>query len=419
MRNKAPKIVNDPVHGFINLPQGLLMDLINHPWMQRLRRIKQLGLTEFVYPGALHTRFQHAIGAMHLMDLALSTLVSKGNVISDDEWEAAKAAILLHDIGHSPFSHALEFALLDNIHHEEVTQIIIEKLGQELGGNMDLALAMFNNKYERPFFHQLISSQLDVDRLDYLARDSFYTGVVEGAIASQRILKMMNLVNENLVFEEKAIYSIENFLVARRLMYWQVYLHKTTVSTEQMLVQMLKRARYLFKMGTPLVMSDALRHFMDPDQNYDPTNTDTWLNQFLALDDIDIWAAIKTWAFVPDLVLSELCNALLNRKLFKVLISETPFDWQRTISMVPFGSSKLSVGTNDIPYLLCTGEINNTTYFSGGENIRILKKTGEVKDILHASDAPHVQAMNGAVTKYYLCRHPELTQGSLLDALIK
>jgi HD superfamily phosphohydrolase len=419
MRNKAPKIVNDPVHGFINLPQGLLMDLIDHPWMQRLRRIKQLGLTEFVYPGALHTRFQHAIGSMHLMDLALSTLVTKGNIISDDEWEAAKAAILLHDVGHCPFSHALEYALLDNLHHEQVTQIIIEKLVAELGGNMELALAMFNNKYERPFFHQLISSQLDVDRLDYLARDSFYTGVVEGGIASQRILKMMNLVNENLVFEEKAIYSIENFLVARRLMYWQVYLHKTTVSTEQMLVQLLKRARHLYKNGMELEMSIALRHFVDPENRYSPDNSELWITHFLALDDVDLWSAIKTWSSNEDLVLKELSNALLNRKLFKVLISETPFDWQRTVNLVPFGLPKLSVQTEHIPYFLCSGEIHNTTYFNGGENIRILRKNGDVKDILHASDAPHVQAMNSAVTKYYLCRHPDLTQGSLLEALAK
>jgi HD superfamily phosphohydrolase len=429
MRNCTAKIVNDPVHGFITLPAGLLLDLINHPWLQRLRRIKQLGLTEYVYPGALHTRFHHALGAMHLMDLALETLSSKGHDISPDEWEAAKAAVLLHDVGHGPFSHALEYTILTNVDHEHITLLVMQQLVQELGGNMSLALQMFNDTYPRPFFHQLISGQLDVDRLDYLARDSFFTGVIEGGVASQRIIKMLNLVNDNLVVEEKAIYSIENFLVARRLMYWQVYLHKTTVSTEQMLVQLLRRARHLVAEGVPLQLADPLAHFFHPTTLLAPgeepriqpndlqsSKAPAWLAHFLLLDDVDIWAAIKRWARHPDLVLSELCKALLERKLFKVLISDKPFDWERSTSMLPLGPADLSVQTADIPYLLCTGEINNTTYFAGANNIRILTKSGQVKDIMTASDAPHVQAMDNAVTKYYLCRHPRLTQGSILDA---
>lgn len=415
MKPANPKIVNDPVHGFITIPTGLIGDLVNHKWMQRLRRIKQLGLTEFVYPGALHTRFHHAIGAMHLMQQALQTLQQKGHDISPDEWEAAKVAILLHDVGHGPFSHALEYSLLDDVHHEAVTQWVMQWLVNELGGNMSLALEMFNDTYERPFFHQLVSSQLDVDRLDYLARDSFFTGVVEGGIASQRIIKMLNLVNDNLVVEEKAIYSIENFLVSRRLMYWQVYLHKTTVSTEQMLVQLLKRAKTLHQSGNDLNLPSHIEPFFMPLPMPEQGQLPNWLPDFMKLDDVDIWALIKQWSNHADTVLSELSTALLERRLFKVLISDRPFDWERITSLLPLGPSKIELKKDDIQYLLCTGELNNTTYFAGANNIRILTKSGEIKDIIHASDAPHVQALDAEVSKYFLCRHPLLTQGTLLD----
>lgn len=420
MSKRGNKIINDPVHGFISIPAGLLQSLVDHPWFQRLRRIKQLGLTEFVYPGAIHTRFHHALGAMNLMSKALDTLEQKGHTISADEREAAMAAILLHDVGHGPFSHALEYALIPELHHEEITLLIMRHLATELGGNMSLALAMFSDQYERPFFHQLVSGQLDMDRLDYLARDSFFTGVVEGGVASDRIISMLNLVNENLVVEEKAIYSLESFLVARRLMYWQVYLHKTTVSTEQMLVQLLKRARHLYAQETDLPLRWPLARFFEPLQFPDPTlppgALPSWLDAFLAMDDADIWAAIKDWSQHDDRVLKLLCQGLLQRKLFKVHISDRPFDWERTTSLLPLLTTGLELSNDEVPYLLTTGEVNNTTYFAGENNIRILMKTGEVRDITSASDAPHVQAMDSQVIKYYICRHPELTQGSLLHA---
>lgn len=410
--------MNDPVHGFISIPQGLLQQLVDHKWFQRLRRIKQLGLTEFVYPGAIHTRFHHALGAMHLMDKALDTLEQKGHDISPDEREAAKAAILLHDIGHGPFSHALEYALIQDVHHETITHAVMQALAQELGGNMHLALKMFSDEYERPFFHQLISGQLDMDRLDYLARDSFFTGVIEGGVASQRIINMVNLVAENLVVEEKAIYSLESFLVARRLMYWQVYLHKTTVSTEQMLVQILRRARYLHQHGEPLALRWPLERFFTPLEPIvlGSNALPDWLPQFLMLDDADVWAAIKEWTQNQDYVLRELCQALLERRLFKVMFSDRPFDWERITGLLPITPDGLRVGREAVSYLLVNGSVDNTTYFAGENNIRILTKSGEVRDITHASDAPHVEHMDSRVTKYYICRHPDLTQATLLHA---
>lgn len=408
MLNKK-KIINDPVHGFLTIQSELIFDIINHSYFQRLRRIRQLGLTEFVYPGAIHTRFHHALGAMHLMSISLNTLRSKSHEITEAEYEAALIAILLHDIGHGPFSHALENTVLSDVPHEAISALIMEFLNQEFGGALDLAIRIFNNQYERKFFHQLVSSQLDMDRMDYLQRDSFFTGVSEGKIGADRIIKMLEIKNDQIVVEEKGIYSIENFLNTRRLMYWQVYLHKTTVSTEQMLTQAIRRARFLAQKGTEVFASPALSLFLKNNVNLSLFKNDqTFLKAFVRLDDYDVWGAIKIWTEHEDKVLSSLSKMLINRKLFRVKLENEriPLDLKKRAYEQIKNQMRLeskALKENEIDYFLSYGVITNSAYFSDEQKILILKKNGQILDVAHASDLPNIKALTKMVKKYYLC----------------
>ena len=402
MANKK-KIVNDPIYGFITIPSKLVFDIIEHPYFQRLRRIKQLGLADYTYPGALHTRFHHALGAMHLMGLAIENLKSKGHTISYEETEAAQIAILLHDVGHGPFSHALEFTLLQNTTHEQLTEIIFEKLNQYFEGRLDLAISIFEDKYPRKFLHQLVSSQLDIDRLDYLQRDCFFTGVSEGTIGADRIIKMLELVNDEIVVEEKAIYSIENFLSARRLMYWQVYLHKTVVSAEQMIVQIIKRARHLILHGQQVVATESLKIFLERKVDFEKFYHDPkFLEAFTKLDDYDVWSAVKLWSSSNDRVLNFLCNNLLGRKLFKVQIANEPIDFD-FIQLQRQYLLENDWTNEEIDFLIVSGTISNAAYNSGNHQINILMRSGKVLEIAEASDLPNIKALNQIVTKHYTC----------------
>jgi HD superfamily phosphohydrolase len=408
MVNKK-KIINDPVHGFLTIHSELIFDIINHPYFQRLRRIRQLGLTEFVYPGAIHTRFHHALGAMHLMSISLNTLRSKSHEISNEEYEAAMIAILLHDIGHGPFSHALESTVLSNVPHEAISLLMMELLNHEFGGALDLAIQIFNNQYQRMFFHQLVSSQLDMDRMDYLQRDSFFTGVSEGKIGADRIIKMLEIKDDQVVVEEKGIYSIENFLNTRRLMYWQVYLHKTTVSTEQMLIQTIKRARYLSQHGAKIFATPALSLFLQNNVGLALFKNDkSFLKAFARLDDYDIWGAVKMWTTQEDRVLAELSKMLINRKLFKVKLENEriPLDLKKQVYDKIKQDLRLDGSTlqeSEIDYFLSYGVITNSAYFSNEQKILILKKNGEILDVAQASDLPNIKALTKIVKKYYLC----------------
>lgn len=404
MNPNKKKIFNDPIYGFITIPGELIFDIIEHPYFQRLRRIRQLGLTDLVYPGALHTRFHHALGAMHLMGVALHSLRSKGHEISDEEFEAAQIAVLLHDIGHGPFSHALESTLLSRIPHEELSLLITEDLNLHFNGALKLAIKMFRNTYKRKFFHQLISSQLDIDRLDYLKRDSFFTGVSEGTIGANRIIKMMNIANDRLVIEEKGIYSIEHFLTARRLMYWQVYLHKATVSAEKMMIQTILRARDLVISGTPLFSSPALQLFLEKNLTLqDFKKGKRYLEAFTNLDDFDIWGAIKIWQNHNDKTLAFLCNSLLNRKLFRIEISGSSFNSEVKEKIRKDLLKTLNINKEHEKYYLIHGTLSNAAYISVGENISILTKKGRIVDVAEASDLPSIQALGKIVKKHYLC----------------
>lgn len=403
------KIFNDPVYGFITVPSELLFDIIEHPYFQRLRRIKQLGLTDFVYPGALHTRFHHAVGAMHLMDSALQTLSGKNNEISDKECEASLVAILLHDVGHGPFSHALETSIFQNVTHEQLSVHIMHHLNEVFEGRLDLAIKIFSNSYERRFFHQLVSSQLDVDRLDYLNRDSFYTGVLEGKIGADRIIKMLNIADDRLVVEEKAIYSIENFLVARRLMYWQVYLHKTVLSAEHMLIKLVQRARFLQQSGIEVPASTPLKFFLAENITLaDFKAENKILEQFTSLDDYDIWHGIKTWCCHPDKLLSFLATSLLERKLFKILISSKPFDKEILLGITELVQEKFKVTEEEATYLMIAGKISNNAYEGHGRSIDVLTKLGHVVNVADASDLPNIHALSTTVEKYYICYPKEI-----------
>jgi uncharacterized protein len=398
------KIINDPVYGFINIPTELVFDLIEHPYYQRLRRIKQLGIAEYVYPGALHTRFHHALGAMHLMTEALTTLRSKGHEISDEELEAAQIAILLHDIGHGPFSHVLEKTILENVHHEDISFLLMEALNKEFNGALTLAIKMFTGEYERFFFHQLISSQLDVDRMDYLNRDSFFTGVREGFIGADRILKMLDIFDNQLVVEQKGMYSIENFLTARRLMYWQVYLHKTSICAETMLQQIIRRARDLKRAGGNVFATPSLELFLEKDVSIEHFQADKkYLQAFTEMDDSDIWGCIKVWAKHPDKLLSGISTMLLNRQLFKIIIGDSE---QSSTILEKIQIDLLSqdnVNKEDLSYLVVQGVITNAAYVSGKQNINILTKNNQVIDIAEASDLPTIKALSNIVKKYYIC----------------
>lgn len=398
------KIINDPVYGFISIPSALIYDLISHPYFQRLRYIKQLGMTHLVYPGALHTRFHHAIGAMHLMSLALEVLRSKGQQISAEEEEAATIAILLHDIGHGPFSHALEHTLVNGIMHEDISMLMMDKLNEEFEGRLAPAISIFKGQYHRSFFCQLISSQLDLDRMDYLNRDSFFTGVSEGVISFDRIIKMFNVVDEQLVIEEKGIYSIEKFLIARRLMYWQVYLHKTVIAAEQLLVKILERAKELASSGEILFATPALQHFLQNDiteRNF--FADDNHLLQFSKLDDQDIYASIKVWENHNDFILARLCKMLNARKLYKVEISNTEPSSERVEQLTNQTALALNLNQADVSYFVFTDTIKNRAYNTGNGNINILMKNNELVDIAKASDLSNIESLDKTVKKHILC----------------
>jgi HD superfamily phosphohydrolase len=398
------KIINDPVYGFININSDLIFDIIEHPYFQRLRRIKQLGLTDLVYPGALHTRFHHALGAMHLMAEALKSLRLKNHIITDSEYEAALIAILLHDIGHGPFSHVLEHSLLNGVHHEFLSICIMNKLNIQYDGKLDLAIEMFSDKYPRKFFNQLISSQLDIDRLDYLNRDSFFTGVSEASIGSERIIKMLDIKDEKLVVEQKGIYSIENFLNARRFMYWQVYLHKTAIAAEEMVIQIIKRAKDLTKIGENLTMMPSLKIFIENEiETKHFINNPENLNAFLQLDDYDIWASIKLWASHKDFTISTLCKMLLNRRLFKIEISETPFNIEYKNDLKEKLLKLDGIDEESINYFFIENVATNSAYHDKNQNINILTKEGEIVEISDASDLPTIKALSKNVKKYYIC----------------
>ncbi len=399
------KIINDPVHGFIKIPSAFIYDIIEHPYFQRLRRIKQLGLTSYVYPGATHTRFQHALGAAHLMGMAIQNIRLKGLEVTDAESEAATIAILLHDIGHGPFSHALEQSIIDNFTHEDISALLMNRLNEEFGGRLDLALRIFNNKYHKRFLHQLVSSQLDMDRLDYLKRDSFYTGVSEGVIGSDRIIKMLNVVGDNLVVEAKGIYSIESFLIARRLMFWQVYLHKTVLAAENLIAKVLQRAKYVASGDKKLFAINGLRYFFENNisrDNLGPKQNEI-IGNFVNLDDNDIIASVKVWINHPDKVLSTLSGNLINRKLPKIIIQDQPFKKDYLDNLIKKSVKTHKWHPKDIDYYIFTGSISNKAYSELDDKIKILYNTGETKDIVDASDIFNVSVLSKIVKKYFLC----------------
>ena len=399
------KVINDPVFGFIKIPRGLLYDIVSHPLMQRLNRISQLGLTSVVYPGARHTRFQHSLGAFHLMSEAILSLQQKGQFIFDSEAEAVQAAILMHDIGHGPFSHVLENTLIQGISHEEISLLMMEQINQDLGNNLNLAINIFKDEYPKKFLHQLLSSQLDMDRLDYLRRDSFYTGVTEGNIGSARIIKMLNVVDDSLVVESKGIYSLENYLTTRRLMYWQVYLHKTTVAYEKVLLNMLKRVKFLTKEGCDIFASPALKYFLvnDVDAQWFSTHEEA-LRMYEELDDSDLWSAMKAWKHHDDKILATLATDMLNRKIFKVIVNEMPFTEEEITDTATQIAAEMGISTEEAKeYMMHVSNIGKDMYDVNDDSIAILYKDGSIKDISEASELLNVQLLSKKITKYYLC----------------
>lgn len=403
------KILNDPVYGFISIPYEEIHDLIAHPYFQRLRRIKQVGMTHLVYPGALHTRFHHALGAMHLMYQAIQVIRSKGHAVTQEEEKGACMAILLHDIGHGPFSHSLEFALVDGISHEKLSLFFMERLNEEMKGALKVCIEIFTNRYPKKFLHQLVSSQLDMDRLDYLSRDSFFTGVSEGVVSNQRIIKMLNVVDDELVVEEKGIYSIEKFVVARRLMYWQVYLHKTVIAAEQLLIRILKRAKELAVNGTVLFGSPPLLYFLKTRRRYsDFMEDDATLVNFALLDDNDIMGAIKVWQFHQDKILSDLSQRLINRHLFRVRLSKTPFGETSVAAIKNSIREQLDLSEDDLKYYLISGSIANNAYDPSIDRINILMKNGKILDLVEASDTFTLTMKSPTVKKYFLCYPKEI-----------
>jgi len=398
------KIINDPVYGFISIPSALVYDVISHPYFQRLRYIKQLGMTHLVYPGALHTRFHHALGAMHLMCLAISLLRSKGHDITEGEEEAAILAILLHDIGHGPFSHALEHSLVTGIKHEDISAKLMNDLNIHFDGRLTHAIEIFNGTYPKKFLHQLISGQLDLDRMDYLNRDSFFTGVSEGVISFDRIIKMFNVYDDDLVIEEKGIYSIEKFLIARRLMYWQVYLHKTVIAGEMILVKLLERAKELSARGEELFASPSLNHFLKHninEGNFFEQHIN--LEHFTNLDDQDIYAAVKVWVKHPDKILSTLCNMLTSRNLYKVEMGNEMEKADRLAFLQDAAVNLLQIKPEEARYFVFTDTIQNRAYNAGVGNIKILMKNNNIVDIAKASDLSNLESLQKTVEKYILC----------------
>ncbi len=398
------KLFNDPVYGFVSISYESLFDLIEHPYFQRLRNIKQLGLTHLVYPGALHTRFHHALGAMHLMGIALETLKNKGIAITDQEAEAVTIAILLHDIGHGPFSHALESCIVPGVEHEALSVLIMNRLNIQFNGKLTLAIAIFENKYEKKFLHQLVSSQLDMDRLDYLNRDSFYTGVSEGVIGFDRILKMLNVVNDELVVEEKGIYSIEKFLISRRLMYWQVYLHKTVIAAEQLLVKIFKRAKTLANNGVSLFASPAFSLLLSNNiSTKEFYQNELYLDAFMKLDDSDLFSAIKVWSEHEDPILAKLCKLLIDRKLFAIELQNEPFEKAKISTHQEKIAFDFPLSDVEKEYFVFSGKITNNAYNMEVGKINILKKSTGLIDIADASDNLNLSALSKTVEKYFIC----------------
>ena len=400
-RNKL-KILNDPIYGFITIPNELIFDLIEHKYFQRLRRITQMGMSYMVYPGAHHTRFHHAIGCMHLMRQAVRVLRFKGVEISEDEENAVLIAILLHDIGHGPFSHAMEHSIVNGVSHEEISLLFMERLNEDFNGELTLAIEVFKGDYKRGFLHQLISSQMDMDRLDYLKRDSFYTGVAEGNVNSERLITMLNVVDDELVVEEKGIYSVEKFLLSRRLMYWQVYLHKTSIVAENLLIKTLQRAKYLVAQGHQLPCGSMLKFFL-----YNPIDASSFngevLNSFSKLDDYDIVSAIKEWISYEDKVLSELSRMLINRDLLKVELSISAFDKKDLEVHKKSVQKRFKLTESQAEYFVFTDSISNQAYNKEKQNIKILFKDQQIKDITAASDQYNLEALSNKVTKYFMC----------------
>ncbi|WBX70067.1 HD domain-containing protein [Tenacibaculum retecalamus] len=395
------KIINDPIYGFITIPNSLIFDIIEHPYFQRLRRVAQMGLSNMVYPGANHTRFHHAIGCMHLMQKAVYVLRNKNVVISDEEANALYVAILLHDIGHGAFSHALEHSIVNGVSHEEISLKFMRALNDEFGGQLSLAIQIFEGKYHREFLYQLISSQLDIDRLDYLKRDSFYTGVTEGNISSDRLIAMMNVVKDELVIEQKGIYSVEKFIIARRLMYWQVYLHKTGLVAENTLVNILKRAKELAQKGVDLPAGKALKYFL-----YNPITennfTDDTLKTFSELDDYDVMSAIKEWIHHEDFVLSSLAKMIIHRNLLKIEIQDEPFTEFYKNEIYKKTSVENTIKKEELNYFVLSNSIKHQAY-NTNKPIKIYTKKGELEDIAKASDQLNLKALSKPVIKYYLC----------------
>ena len=396
------KIFNDPIYGFITIPNALIYDLIQHPYFQRLRRISQMGLSYLVYPGANHTRFHHALGCMHLMQKSVETLRFKGVVISPEEENALYIAILLHDIGHGPFSHAMEKSIVEDVHHESISLLFMNQLNAEFGGQLDLAIQVFEGDYHRKFMLQLISSQLDMDRMDYLKRDSFYSGVAEGNVNSERLIQMMNVVDDVLVIEEKGIYSVEKFLMSRRLMYWQAYLHKTSLVAELILTKVLKRAKELTLKGTILPCSEPLMFFMQNKITLDVFDSET-LDLFSQLDDFDIISALKSWQKQDDFILSSLSKMIINRDLLKIKLSSEKVLTEELHGLKERFALENNISLAETDYFIFKGKIKNQAYSKEAEPIRILKKDRTVEDVVEASDQLNLRSLSKLVTKYYIC----------------
>ncbi len=400
--SKKLEIFNDPIYGFIGIPNPLVYELISHPYFQRLRRISQMGLSYLVYPGAHHTRFHHALGCMHLMQQAIQLLRSKAVAISEGEEEGLLVAILLHDIGHGPFSHAMEHSIVEGVQHEDISLLFMEALNKKFNGSLTTAIAIFNGTHPKTFLNQLVSSQLDMDRLDYLKRDSFYTGVSEGNINSERLVRMLNVVNDELVIEEKGIYSVEKFLMARRFMYWQVYLHKTGVVAEQLLIRSLRRAKELLAKGVEVPCSNTLLFFLTHKirkADFD----EAILDRFSMLDDVDVMGALKAWQHHPDVVLSEICMRLLNRNLLHIKLKNKPIEQQKITKHLLQLQQKHNLSEEEASYFVFSGEIQNTAYNPHKQRIMILKSGGKLTDVVKASDHLNLKALSNVVTKYYIC----------------
>jgi HD superfamily phosphohydrolase len=401
------KILNDPIYGFISIPNPFIYDLIQHPYFQRLRRISQMGLSYLVYPGAHHTRFHHALGCMHIMQKAIEVLRFKGVSISEEEENALLVAILLHDIGHGPFSHAMEHSIVEDVNHEAISLLFMNKLNEEFEGKLSLAIQIFKGDYHRKFMLQLISSQLDMDRMDYLKRDSFYSGVAEGNISSDRLIQMMTVVDDQLVIEEKGIYSVEKFLMARRLMYWQVYFHKTSLVAELILTKVLKRAKELTQKGIVLNCSESLLYFMNNKIELDTFDNET-LDKFANLDDFDIISALKSWINNEDFILSNLSKMIIHRDLLKIKLNSEKFSKADLESLQQTFSKENQISIQDSSYFIFKGKIKNQAYSVQAEPIRILKKDNTVEDVVEASDQLNLKSISKEVTKYYLCYPKQL-----------